>query len=267
MLLLNSKKWESAIVGEIALAVHVPYTTKRAIHNNRPFHGLVWNEAGSSRDYLFSDGTVLHTGERELFYLPKGSSYKTSNGFSQNGSTCYAINFSAELSDQPFSVSFRNSEQIEKLFKTAANVWKRQDAFCDMTIRKILYEIILLTAKEQQKKYTPSSATLVIAPAPELIKSDFTRSDISVASLAQLCGISEAYLRRIFLSKYGVSPKEYIINMRISYAKQLLSLEEFPISTIALMCGYSEPTHFSREFTRRVGVSPSDFKLERQENE
>ena len=264
--MLNSKEWERAVIGEIALAIHVPYTTARAVHNNRPFHGLVWNEAGSSRDYLFSDGTVLHTGERELFYLPYGTSYKTSNGIAQNRSTCYAINFSAQLSDKPFSISFRNSEQIEKLFKTAASVWKRQDAFRDITIRKILYEIILIAAKEQQKKYTPSSASLIIEPAIEMIRSDFTRSDISVSSLAALCGISEAYLRRIFLGKYGVSPKEYIINMRIAYAKQLLSLQEFPISTVALMCGYSEPTHFSREFTRRVGVSPSDFKLEKNEN-
>lgn len=264
--MLNFKKWERAIIEEIALAVHVPFSTRRAVHNNRPYHGLVWNEAGSSRDYHFSDGTVLHTGERELFYLPKGSSYKTSNGFAENGSTCYAINFSAELSDKPFSMSFRNSEPIEKLFKTAATVWKRQDAFCDITIRKILYEIILLAAKEQQRKYTPTSASLIIAPALDVIKSEFTRSDISVSSLAELCGISEAYLRRIFLGKYGVSPKEYIINMRIAYAKQLLSLEEFPISTVATMCGYSEPTHFSREFTRRVGVSPSEFKLAGKEN-
>lgn len=258
--MLNTKKWEHAVITEIALAIHVPFTKKRTMHTNRPYHGLVWNEEGSERDYHFSDGTVLHTGSRELFYLPRGSSYKVFGGKQINESTCYAINFAAELSDKPFSISFRNSDHIEKLFKNAALVWKRQDPFCDMTIRKTLYEIILAAVKEQQRQYTSSSANMLISPALELIHSEFTRGDISVSELAALCGISEAYLRRIFLSKYGVSPKEYIINMRIGYAKQLLSLEEFPVGEIASMCGYAEPTHFSREFTKRVGVPPSEYR-------
>ena len=258
--MMNAKKWERVIIGEIALATRVPHSTRRTVHSNRPYHGLVWNEVGNSRVYRFSDGTVLHTGERELFYLPRGSSYKVEDGKQVGDTSCYAINFSAQISDKPFSITFRTPEQIEKLFKNSALVWKRQDAFCDVTIRKNLYEIILLAAREQQKKYTSQATNMLIDPALERIRSDFTRNDITVAELAALCGISEAYLRRIFLNKYGVAPKEYMINLRMGYAKQLLTLEEFPIATVAEMCGYAEPTHFSREFTKRVGVSPNSFK-------
>ncbi len=263
MRVLNSKKWERAIITDVALAIHVPLTSRRYIHTNRPYHGLIFNDAESERDYCFSDGTVLHTKSQQLFYLPRGSSYKIVDDKTVTKNTCYAINFSADLSDKPFTVSFRNPEPIEKLFKNAILAWKRQDAFCDVFIRKTLYEIILAAAKEQQKKYSPASTNVLIAPALNMIRSEFTRNDISVSELAKLCGISEAYLRRIFMNKYGVSPKEYIIDMRIAYAKQLLSSEEFSVSTIATMCGYAEPTHFSREFTRRVGVSPSNFKNEK----
>ena len=258
--MLDINEWEKAIISDIALAIYVPPSTKRTIHTDRPYHGLIWNELGSDRDYYFSNGMVMHTQGHQLFYLPKGSSYTVKGDGKKAESSCYAINFAAELSTAPFSMSFRNHEQIEKLFKTATTIWKRQEAFCDLSIRKILYEIILLAAKEQQKKYTPTSTNLLIAPALDMIHSDFTRNNISVTELAERCGISEAYLRRIFMNKYGISPKEYIINMRITYAKQLLTLEEIHISTVASMCGYAEPTHFSREFTRRVGISPSNFK-------
>lgn len=261
--MLNSKKWERAVISDIALALHVPATSRRSVHTNRPYHGLVLNEIGSERDYYFSDGTVLHTKGQQLFYLPRGSTYKIANSKAITKNTCYAINFSADLSDKPFVVSFRNPEPVEKLFKNAILVWKRQDAFCDVIIRKTLYEIILAASKEQQKKYTTVSTNALIAPALDMIRSEFTRNDISVSELAKLCNISEAYLRKIFLNKYGVSPKEYIINMRMTYAKQLLALGEFPVGTVAVMCGYAEPAHFSREFTRRVGVAPSNFNDEK----
>ena len=75
-----------------------------------------------------------------------------------------------------------------------------------------------------------------------------------------MCNVSEAYFRRIFTEKYGISPKEYIINMRIDYAKQLLRSGQMSVSDTARACGYFEESHFSREFSKRVGVSPCEYK-------
>ena len=106
----------------------------------------------------------------------------------------------------------------------------------------------------------PPSTDALILPAVERMRSEFNESELSVTELAAECGISEAYFRRIFLNRYGISPKEYIINMRMNYAKQLLATGELPISNVATLCGYAEPTHFSREFSRRVGIAPNKYK-------
>jgi AraC-like DNA-binding protein len=74
-----------------------------------------------------------------------------------------------------------------------------------------------------------------------------------------MCGVSEVYFRKIFQDQFGVTPKEYLIRMRIEYAKSLLLSEQFTVSEIATLCGYSEPCHFSREFSKRVGVSPNQY--------
>ena len=92
------------------------------------------------------------------------------------------------------------------------------------------------------------------------IEDGFTREDISVSSLAALCGISEVYFRRLFLAAFGVSPKEYIIQKRIECAKYLLLSGDFSVSEVAIITGYSEPCHFSREFSKRVGISPKQYK-------
>ena len=59
--------------------------------------------------------------------------------------------------------------------------------------------------------------------------------------------------------KTSVFNKGYLIRTRIEYAKSLLSLGSFSVAEVAAMSGYSDLSHFSREFSRRVGVSPSQY--------
>ena len=124
---------------------------------------------------------------------------------------------------------------------------------------KNLYNIILLFKKEIQKKYLPSEKILLIKPALDIMNTNYTRNNLSVEELSKHCGISVAYFRRLFTEKFGISPREFIIQKRIDYAKKLLKSGQFSVGEISLLCGYAEQCHFSREFYKRVGVSPKDF--------
>ena len=258
--MFNSESWSRAVVTDIAAAVHVDPANHRAIHKNRPYHGLVLNEVNAERDYYFSDGTVMHTSGGQLFYLPKGSSYRVYPKENVGANSCYAINFHAEISDRPFVMSFRDTEHVLKLFRRASENWRLQEEFCRMEVIKDLYAIIIAIAEEQKKKYIPSATDKLIAPAVEKINAEFLKNELSVSTLAEECGITESYFRRIFTRKYGVSPKEYIIRLRMGYAKDLLSSGDVSVTEAAEICGYSEVTHFSREFSKRVGVPPRIFK-------
>ncbi len=245
------------IISKIALAMYVPAKTGNPVHNNRPFHGLVLNDENSDKNYFFSDGSVLNTKGGELFYLPKGSSY-TVEDLTLGG--CYAINFDANISGtKPFSISLRNYDSVLKEFKDAVRKWKQQSDTSHIFIRRCLYDILLEIQSEYKKSYLPDAKLDIIAPALKKISSDFTSPEISVASLAELCSVSEVYFRKIFLHKFGVSPREYIISKRLTYALQLVESGQFQISEIATMCGYSEPCHFSREFKKKFGVSPAKY--------
>ena len=249
--------WNHITVTHIALALYVTPEYGSSLHQNRPFHGLVLNDPESAKDYIFSDGTVLHTEGGDLFYLPKGSTYRV---VSLQSGNCYAINFDAELQDVPFTVHFRNSDALFKAFKTAAREWRLQTENCHNYVMKSIYDIICLMHQERQKQYTPDSTLQMLEPALQMIASDFTRNSLSVAELAEICQISEAYFRRLFFHKFGVSPKEHLIHLRINYAKQLLESGHCSVTQAAELSGYYEPSHFSREFTRRVGVSPNQYR-------
>ena len=248
--------WNNVIITEISIAVYVAPDTGKHIHKNRPFHGFVLNDADSIKNYRFDNGRVMHTKGNSLFYLPKGSSYYVES--LQLGG-CYAVNFDTDIADEPFTVDLRNPDDALHHFKAATDSWKNQDPFCRTTAMRAVYDAIYQAQLEIHRQYVSKTQFSTIAPAVEIMDHNFTEHDLSVASLAALCGISEVYFRRLFLNSFGVSPKEYIIRKRIEFAKSLLKSGSFPISEIASLCGYSEPCHFSREFSKRVGVSPRGY--------
>ena len=251
--------FKGAVVSKIGIALYVAPGGGRASHINRPLHGFVINDETAVRDYIFADGRVMRTGENELFYLPKGSTYYV-KAYSDGG--CYAINFDTvnEINCEPFCLKLRNNETVLKAFKNAEKEWRSQSDAMHIVATRAVYDIIMGIYNEEKKSYVPDAQFAVIAPAVEKISSDFSKNELTVTELAALCGISEAYFRRLFEAKFGVSPKEYIINKRIGYAKHLLQTGEVSVSDTAFLCGYYEPAHFSREFTKRVGISPNEYK-------
>ena len=140
----------------------------------------------------------------------------------------------------------------------AEKAWQKKPPFYQNFIKKSIYEIIHLMKKEELKNYQPNKKENIILPAIEIIKSNFTK-DISIIELSQMCNISDTYFRKLFADKFGLNPKEYIISLRINYAKDLLKSGQFKVSEVAKLCGYSEECHFSRIFKKLTGENPNNY--------
>ncbi len=82
----------------------------------------------------------------------------------------------------------------------------------------------------------------------------------SVEKMANYCGISVSYFFALCRKHYGISPFQLLKKFRLELAEELLLLTEYPIKTIANMCGYEHPFAFSRSFRRATGVSPAEFR-------
>lgn len=95
--------------------------------------------------------------------------------------------------------------------------------------------------------------------ALEYIEKNIANPSLSNPLIAQNVNISEVYLRKLFTQKYDISPKQYILDIRIQKAKQLLTNPLYSITAIGEVCGFSSPYAFSRCFKNKVGVSPSEY--------
>lgn len=84
--------------------------------------------------------------------------------------------------------------------------------------------------------------------------------NITVAKLAALGYVSPSCFNRRFKNEVGITPIEYLIEIRIKRAKTLLRRKNIPVTEIAMRCGFGSNSHFSSCFQSKTGVFPSEYR-------
>lgn len=132
----------------------------------------------------------------------------------------------------------------------------KKNVVCIPKVQAVIYNILASVCKKQ-KKYTTKNKYACIRTGIDLLEQN---SDLSIAQIAQKCGVSECYFRRLFQEYSGESPAVFRQRHRIARAKQLFMMEEnFTVTEIAQELGFSDVYHFSKSFKKQCGISPSQF--------
>lgn len=82
----------------------------------------------------------------------------------------------------------------------------------------------------------------------------------SPKSFSVLLGISESYFQHLYTIFFKVSFQADLINMRMEYAKNLIITTNMTIEQIAEMSGYSNEIHFYRQFRKKLGMTPNEYR-------
>ena len=85
-------------------------------------------------------------------------------------------------------------------------------------------------------------------------------NQISVAELAELENMSESHYRACFRKSMGMSPVDYVTDVRIRSAAQLLEDTDKKLNEIARLCGYNDTYYFIRVFKLKTGVTPGRYR-------
>ncbi len=87
---------------------------------------------------------------------------------------------------------------------------------------------------------------------------------ITVTDIAKHVGVSRSYLYKLFVKRFSLSPQEYIMNCRLNNAAVLLQKRQYNITEVAFSCGFQNASAFSKQFKKHFGVSPKEYKQERE---
>lgn len=97
------------------------------------------------------------------------------------------------------------------------------------------------------------------ARARDLIARDYA-SIVRLADVAARVGVSEDHLRHLFADRYGMSPGQWLIAVRIDRARDLLARSLLPLADVATACGFRSIYHLSAAFRRLTGTSPMRWR-------
>ena len=215
---------------------------------NRPTHGLSFCLEGSIT--YIQNGKEFRSDREHAVLLPMGQDYVIRR---EKSGRFPLINFmsATEVCDEicVFSVKdveayYKDFENMKRLSLSARN---RSKLF------SIFYDVIHRIELQQASAFSRADG---IAAYLEEAYGDPLLTNLSVA---ERFDISEVYLRKLFLDKFGTTPHQYLLEIRLRRARQQLAEGYLTVGEISELCGFSNVYHFSRTFKHRVGETPTEY--------
>ncbi|MDF2612738.1 MAG: transcriptional regulator [Clostridia bacterium] len=149
--------------------------------------------------------------------------------------------------DDVFGTEFR---PYELLNKSSDNSNKRS-FILDCYKRAINYQMENMDTK----------AYLVAEDAKKYVEEHYGDPDLTIEHISRHLLVNQTYLRRMFKGEMNMTITEFLTKIRMEKAKELIINNEYKLTAISEMVGYSEPSYFSKCFKKYYGISPSGILL------
>lgn len=250
------------IIEEIdsVLITHTP--SKKWKYKQRPFEIDTIFYVVKGEYYVYLENNKFHMKENSVLFLPRGIKYESE---SISETLIFQGIYFKSRADKPtdFYHTYQYIPDCKNLHNKFENIYKlfESNQFAKKILaKKSLYDI--LSHLLQKKMYAESdfSNYYIIKNAVDYLETNYTKNDISITFLANLCNITPTYFGNVFKKIFRQTPKEYIIDMRMEKAKEYLMYSSFSMNEISDQLGYSNPAYFSSAFKNKYGIAPTAFK-------
>lgn len=118
---------------------------------------------------------------------------------------------------------------------------------------------VLLENSLPQKEDSPLN-TDYVTKARCFIEESYSDVGLEIKKVAEKTGLSSDYLRHLFKSELGYSPKQYLLNKRIERVKELLIHSALTLKEIAELSGFANERYLCFYFRKTLGVTPFSFR-------
>ena len=217
---------------------------------------LVYCTSGGGA-FQFESGAVLPYQEGEMVAIPPREVHSNS---SQDGFTNFHINIADP--SFPYKTAFRVTDDEAGSLRSAFSQAKSY-YMTDIRGRELVLDALgaLITSYIVVFRSSAEFSEPVEKIRESIIR-NYSRADFVLDEVIRQQPLHYDYLRKLFKKEVGVSPLEYMTNLRMKSAEMLLTAmwaNEYTVSEIARMCGYDDALYFSRVFKKHFGCSPSAY--------
>jgi|GEM_PF-319126 len=153
--------------------------------------------------------------------------------------------------------SFKNSPNADQLlFKAIRDLLHT----VDVAVMKDMIEDYLDRIKQELSAEDPSAKPVHLIDRIQRHIDEHYAEDVSLTTLSNVFYIHPIYLSRLFKEKTGMNFLDYVTEVRIARAKEMLRDPAFKVYEIGQMVGYDSPRYFSKLFKSLTGMTPREYK-------
>ena len=129
------------------------------------------------------------------------------------------------------------------------------------TLREYYMQLLHWMLERKNIKDAENTDNGIILNAIAYIRSHFSE-DVSLTDVAQACGVSQAYLSRLFVSEIGVNFNPFLQTYRVSVAKKFLKRGDVTVAAVSEQVGFRDQKYFNKVFKKLCGMTPREYQKE-----
>jgi len=149
---------------------------------------------------------------------------------------------------------------VEPLFRIY-----EEDVYGELARERYAAKVYLLLTYFFREKKEAGEKRTYFEEAVEIIKDGYWKQELNVSQLAKMLSVERSYLYRLFMEHGGISPQQYLAEVRMERACELLGTTGLSVQTVACSVGYKDALYFSKLFRKSKGITPSEYRLKHAE--
>ncbi|WP_054028831.1 AraC family transcriptional regulator [Bacillus sp. FJAT-28004] len=166
-------------------------------------------------------------------------------------------------STEPFEIQYgfvvSHAAQLLISLSRMEQEWDQPEALAKLQVKSLFYQLICELMGQLQNQRLEQASPDIVLQAARYMDEHYTEP-ITADTLATLLNCSSRTMQRMFNKRLALGPIDYLMQIRIDKAKELLCRTNAGLKDIAEAVGYVDSYYFSRLFKRYTGVSPSTYR-------
>lgn len=139
---------------------------------------------------------------------------------------------------------------------------KRHFTFGSLMEARTVLEEYMEKCCIQLAQMNKKNSDRIVSNARTIIEHNLGNEEFSLEALAEELHFSSNYVRRLFKTTMGINFSDYLLQLRMEHARNLMSHSNYKIQEISEMVGYSSQRYFARCFKKYFGCTPTEYREE-----
>ena len=240
------------------LSIYRYKTDRKAFKAAKPvrgFHILSYQEYGHYDHYV--KGKEIPVKKDMIFFINGNDNYSVK---CREYGESICITFVGDTVFPTVTIDCTDNPEIKNLFRKLIALGNLASDYNALKASAIMYEIFAYMSKKENADYVSPDIRGKISEIHSFIYENYKKEIPDSSELSAKCGITPKYFRTLFKKMYGLTPTQYIIELRLNAAAELLSEGILGVGEVAEAVGFSDVYYLSKLFKKHFLSSPKNYQ-------